>query len=621
MGFFANLDTEGYDRQYTDRELVRRIVLYFQPHRLAILLVTFLLLLLAVSEALAPVILARGIDVIRLDASNRNIALLFAILLGLGLFAWLLNWVRRRVTVRTIAQLELDLRTAAFRAAISHDLSFYDQYPSGKIVSRITSDTRDFSSLVTLITDLLSQFVQAIILGFALLTINPLLSLYVFAFLPVIFIFAISFRRIARSVTRQGMRAMANVNSAIKETISGISVAKNFRQEESVYEQFDTANQQSYRVNVKRGLVLGLVFPVLNILSGLGIALIVYVGGWSVTEGAITFGAWQLFLQSIDRFFFPVVNLSSFWAQVQAGLSASERIFALIDAEPVVRQVAENLVPTFQGDIRFEHLNFHYTDTEPVLDDFNLHIKAGESLAIVGHTGAGKSSLAKLITRFYEFQGGRLLIDGQDIRTFDLSHYRQQLGVVSQVPFLFSGTVLENVCYACPVPPDICEIEDLARRIGGGDWLDTLPDGMQTQVGERGAYLSMGQRQLISLMRVLVQKPAIFILDEATASIDPFTEWQIQQALNLILANATSILIAHRLSTVKAADRIIVLDKGRIIEEGNHDGLMAQETGHYATLYNTYFRHQSLSYRPPGLEEHLAEKEAVKTTLQIDANP
>jgi ATP-binding cassette, subfamily B, bacterial len=229
-----------------------------------------------------------------------------------------------------------------------------------------------------------------------------------------------------------------------------------------------------------------------------------------------------------------------------------------------------------------------------VLCDFDLHIQPGEKLAIVGHTGSGKTSIARLITRFYEFEGGQILVDGQDIRTFDLLSYRRNLGIVSQVPFLFSGTVAGNIRYARPETTDD-EILAIARRIGSGDWLETLSDGLETQVGERGSRLSMGQRQLVALMRVLVQKPAIFILDEATASIDPFTEWQIQQALNLILSEATSILVAHRLSTVRAADRIIVLDRGAIMEEGDHQTLL-QKNGHYALLYNTYFRHQSLAY-------------------------
>jgi ATP-binding cassette subfamily B protein len=403
------------------------------------------------------------------------------------------------------------------------------------------------------------------------------------------------FRKLARIVTKRGMQAMADVNATIKETVSGIAVAKNFRQENSIFDTFDLANQQAYRVNVRRGFVLSLVFPVLNATSGIFVGILIYTGGMSAAQGIVTVGAWYLFINSLDYFMFPLLNLTSFWAQIQSGLSAAERAFALIDADPNVHQTDKRDVPPLKGEIHFDNLHFRYTDKEPILTQFDLRIAAGENLALVGHTGAGKSSIAKLIARFYEFQSGGLLIDGQDIRTFDLQQYRRQLGIVSQVPFLFSGTVEENIRYACPDCTGRAEITEMARRIGDGEWLETLPNGLDTEVGERGARLSMGQRQLVALMRVLVQKPAIFILDEATASIDPFTEWQIQQALNLILQNSTSILIAHRLSTVKAADRIVVMKQGAIIEQGNHDALLAQG-GHYAELYNTYFRHQSLAY-------------------------
>jgi ATP-binding cassette subfamily B protein len=288
------------------------------------------------------------------------------------------------------------------------------------------------------------------------------------------------------------------------------------------------------------------------------------------------------------------MNLSAFWSNIQSGLGAAERIFALMDAEPNVVQTAHVDVPKLKGGIRFENVSFRYTENEPVLVDFSVDIRPGENLAIVGHTGAGKSSLARLIARFYEFQAGRILVDGSDIRTLDLGQYRRQLGIVSQLPFLFSGTVAENIRYAAPEAGE-AEILAMARRIGDGEWLETLPNGLDTVVGERGTMLSMGQRQLVALLRVLMQKPAIFVLDEATASIDPFTEWQIQQALNMILEKSTSILIAHRLSTVRAADRILVIEKGSILEQGDHQGLLAQN-GHYATLYNTYFRHQSLAY-------------------------
>jgi ATP-binding cassette subfamily B protein len=468
---------------------------------------------------------------------------------------------------------------------------------------------------VVLITDLFSQVIQALILGIVLVNIDWRLSLILFGFLPVIFLVTLAFRRLARLVTQRGMRAMANVNAAIKETVSGIAIAKNFRQEASIYGEFDQANRQSYQVNVQRGLVLSLIFPVLNALGGIGMAILVYTGGLSVTAGVITAGTWYLFLQSLDQFFFPVLNLSAFWAQVQSGLSAAERVFALIDAESKVIQADRKWAPNLRGEVCFEKLTFHYTqDEDAILENFNLTIRPGENVALVGHTGAGKSSIAKLLARFYEFQSGRILVDGMDVRSFELSSYRSQLGIVSQSPFLFSGTIAENICYAC-AGVDLDSIEAMARRIGDGEWLESLPQGINTQVGERGGRLSMGQRQLVSLLRVLIQRPAVFILDEATASIDPFTEWQIQQALGMILANTTSILIAHRLSTVKAVNRIIVLEKGKIIEEGDHAGLLGQG-GHYANLYNTYFRHQSIDYRPPGLEKFL-----IDTTPELGQTP
>lgn len=594
MGFFSGLNDEKYDRQYTDRELLRRILEYFKPQTARLVWVTLLVIAYAGIGAALPVVVARVVDALKAQPSLLAISLVGLALLLLGIGLWGVNWARRSLVVRAVGDVVLDLRTRAFRAAAEHDLSFYDQFSSGRIVSRITSDTNDFGQLVVIVTDVGAQIVQAVILGVVLFRTDLKLSLLLMVFLPIIFGIAAAFRVMARRVTKRGMKAMSDVNAAIKETISGISIAKNFRQEESIFKSFDESNQQSYHVNVQRGFVLSLVFPTLNALGGVFIAILIYVGGLSAAQGIVTAGAWYLFIMSLDQFFFPVLNLSAFWAQIQAGLSAAERAFALIDADPNVIQTGEQDVPPLKGKIHFEGVHFQYVDNEPILSGFNLLVQPGETLALVGHTGAGKSSIAKLVARFYEFQQGRLLIDDQDIRTFDLAQYRRQLGIVSQVPFLFSGTVADNIRYAAP---DVSEedILTMARKIGDGEWLETLPNGIQTEVGERGGRLSMGQRQLVALMRVLMQKPAIFILDEATASIDPFTEWQIQQALNLILKHSTSILIAHRLSTVKAADRIVVMEKGRIIEEGNHNGLLEQG-GHYATLYNTYFRHQSLAY-------------------------
>lgn len=594
MGFFAGLNDEKYDRQYSDKVLVNRMVNYFNSQTARLGYASITIIVLAIIGAALPIVVSRMVDMIQSQPSVSSILWVGAALVGVAFGMWGLNWLRRGLIVRSVGDVVLDMRSRAFRAAAEHDLSFYDQFSSGRIVSRITSDTNDFGQLVVIVTDVAAQMMQAIIIAVVLFRTEWRLALLLIGFMPIIFGVASIFRILARRVTRKGMKAMADVNAAIKETISGISIAKNFRQEEGIFKSFDESNQQSYGVNVQRGFILSLVFPTLNALGGIFVGVLVYVGGLSAAQGMISIGAWYLFIMSLDQFFFPVLNLTSFWAQIQSGLSAAERVFALIDADPNVVQAERQDVPRLKGEIRFEHMHFRYSDKETVLSDFNLLVQPGENLALVGHTGAGKSSIAKLIARFYEFQEGRLLIDGRDIRTFDLTQYRRQLGIVSQVPFLFSGTVEDNIRYAAPGVPE-AEMLKLAKRIGDGEWLETLPNGLQTEVGERGNRLSMGQRQLVALMRVLVQNPAIFILDEATASIDPFTEWQIQQALDLILKNSTSILIAHRLSTVKAADRIVVMQKGTIIEEGNHNGLLEQN-GHYAELYNTYFRHQSLAY-------------------------
>lgn len=594
MGFFAGLNDEKYDRQYKDNELVWRMFNYFNTQVSRLVFASVTIIVIAVIGAALPVIVSRMVDLIKDQPSASDILWVGLALVGVAFGQWGLNWLRRGLIVRAVGDVVLDMRSRAFRAAAEHDLSFYDQFSSGRIVSRITSDTNDFGQLVVIVTDVVAQFIQAFIIAYVLFTTEVRLSLLLIGFLPIIFLIASGFREMARRVTKRGMKAMADVNAAIKETISGISIAKNFRQEDSIFKSFDESNQQSYGVNIQRGFVLSLVFPTLNALGGVFVGVLVYVGGNSAAAGTISVGAWYLFIMSLDQFFFPVLNLTSFWAQIQGGLSAAERVFALIDADPNVVQIEKQDVPRLKGEIHFDHMYFRYSDKEPVLNDFNLLIRPGETLALVGHTGAGKSSIAKLIARFYEYQQGRLLVDGRDIRTFDLTQYRRQLGIVSQVPFLFSGTIADNIRYAAPGAPEE-EMLRLAKRIGDGEWLDALPNGLYTEVGERGNRLSMGQRQLVALMRVLVQNPAIFILDEATASIDPFTEWQIQQALNLILKNSTSILIAHRLSTVKAADRIVVMRKGTIIEEGSHEGLLTQ-SGHYAELYNTYFRHQSLAY-------------------------
>ncbi len=594
MGLFAGLDQDRYDRQYADAYLLRRLWQYFSPHRLRLAGIVGMGLMVSLVQALVPILIASGVGALENSAPIQVLILLVAALGLTAVLGYSGNWLRRRLISRLVGDLIAALRRDAFSAAIHRDMAFYDENKSGKILSRITGDTEEFGQTIVLTSDIFTQLAQALALLGVLLSRNVRLTLILLAFLPLIALIALIFRRYARDVTRQGSRAMAAVNDNIQESVTGISVAKNFRQERAIYSDFEKVNQQSYRINLRRGFVLSMIFPVLNALAGFAIGSVVYVGALSVAGGLIDASVWYLYIQSVDSFWFPFINIASFGSQFQQALSAAERIFALIDAQNTVQQTGSAMAGDLRGHILFDSVTFQYRPGQPVLHDFSLGIRPGESLAFVGHTGAGKSTIIKLITRFYEFQAGSITVDGRDIRSFNLQSYRSRLGLVPQMPFLFSGTIMENARYSRPSASDE-EITRLAYAIGGGEWLETLPDGLQSDVGERGARLSMGQRQLVSLLRVLVQQPAIFILDEATASIDPFTEMQIQEALNLILTRATSILIAHRLSTVQRADRIVVLRDGRIIEQGDHDLLM-QRGGHYAELYDTYFRHQSLSY-------------------------
>lgn len=600
MGFIMDgLDAETYDRSYSDRQLLKRIVGYFRPHLKVMGTVALLIGLNSIMDAAIPFLIARGLDQLnsasdlKVTIWQRTAWLIGAIFLS-GALSWTFNFFRQKYTARTVGDVVFKLRKDAFDAVLQRDMSFYDEYSTGKIVSRVTSDTQDFSNVVTLTLDLVSQVLIVIIVVSLLLFINLRLALITMLVAPVVIFVALAFRRIARETSTQARRVLAEVNSNVQESITGIGVAKSFRQEERIYDEFKQVNNRTYRLSLRQGLTFSSIFPILGVISGIGTALIVYAGGMSVINGAMTAGNLYLFIEGINLFWFPLVSIASFWSQFQLGLAASERVFALVDAEARVVQTDHQPAPRLKGKIEFRNFDFRYNTNEQVLKDFNLTIHAGETLALVGHTGAGKSSLGKLVARFYEFQDGQLLVDDNDIRTFDLGSYRSQLGIVPQTPFLFAGTVADNIRYGNPNATDE-EVTAVASRVGGGDWLDALPQGLATAVGEEGRGISLGQRQLVALSRVLLQDPAVVILDEATASVDPLTEAQIQEGLDVVLQHRTAIIIAHRLSTIKAADRIIVLREGQIIEEGNHASLMARG-GHYAELYQTYFRHQSLEY-------------------------
>lgn len=593
MGFIMDgLDAEAYDRTYGDGQLVRRILSYFRPQARKMSVAAAAILATALLDAGLPIVVSRSIDAIQHDVSVERMVGIALLLAAVASVSWIANAARQTLSSQAVSDVVLKMREDAFDAVVGRDLSFYDTFATGKIVSRVTSDTQAFASVMNLSMEMVSRVLLVIFLIGYLFTVSVQLTLILLGLAPLIVAAALAFRAIARTTITHSRRMSANVSAHIQESVSGIGVAKTFRQEPAIYAEFLRVNEQSRRVTLRSRYVFSSIFPVLNILAGIGTASLVYWGGMTVRSGELSAGSWYLFIQGLALFWFPLTSIASFWSQFQLGLAAGERVFGLIDAESKVTQTGAAQLPEVKGAIRFEDVDFGYNADEPVLRGFSLSIRPGETLALVGHTGSGKSSIAKLVARFYEFQGGTITIDGVDIRALDLAAYRSHLGIVTQTPFLFDGTVRENIRYGRPDATDE-QVLNVARQVGDGDWIGSLANGLDTPVGERGASLSLGQRQIVALARVLLQNPSIFILDEATASIDPLTETQIQEGLDLVLQHRTSIVIAHRLSTIRHADRIIVLRQGAIIEEGSHNTLLARG-GHYAELYNTYFRHQSL---------------------------
>lgn len=617
MGFVMDgLESEAYDRQYGDRELLRRIDGYFKRFRGRLALVAAAIAASALSEFAAQVVISRSLDAAAADSGAARLILLSGAIIGFGVVEWLFNFARHYLSGRAVGEAIWRLRSDAFGRAMEHDLSFYDENPSGKVVSRVTTDSEDFANIIGLVVDFASQL-MLVAFFFAYLTrISGRLSLLLLAMAPIAALMALGFRRLARFVTMNAKRVTAEVNARIQESIAGVSVAKAFRRERSLWDGFKDDNAKAYRFHLRRGVVMQIIFPVVALAAGFGNGFVAFTGGEAVRDGAVSLGQWFLFMQAVGYFWWPMLNIASFWSQLQDGLAAAERVFSLIDREPKVKQTGAQALPgavtlapaagsgpaesgpagrPARGlSVEFRRVNFSYSSKETVLRDFSLGIRAGEKLALVGPTGAGKSSIVKLVCRFYEFQGGELSVGGRDIRSLDLTSLRGAIGLVSQDPFLFPGTVADNIRYAKPEASDE-ELEKAARSLGRGDWVDDLPLGLATPTGHRGSSISMGQRQLVALARVLLKDPALFILDEATASVDPFTEAQIQEGLETVMVGRTAIVIAHRLSTVRFADRIVVLERGRPVEEGSHEGLLASG-GRYASLYDTYFRHQSLDY-------------------------
>ncbi len=588
------LDAEEYDRVYTDKELLVRIMEYFKRHSKKMVIVTIFILLASVSNGIIPYFISRILGDLETGSNFSSVTLGIVLIFVLNIMVWVCNWVSQYFSAKALNNVIYDLRSDVNNNVLIQDMSFFDKYPTGKIVSRVNSDTQNFGEMTLIFIQSASALLAVFVLFIPMFSIDFKLTSILLVMIPLIFLFTLSFRKVARKKTLLGQRALASVNSFVQETMAGIQIAKTFRQEEKLYEEFKVINKQSFKVNFNRAMYMNFIFPGLSIIQGVTFACLIYFGGNSILVGDLRGAELYLFIQSLWNLFFPLFQIAAFWPQFQTGMAAAERTFALIDSKPVVTQQKNHVFKKLEGHLQFENMSFHYVPEKPIFKNFSLDIQPGESIAIVGHTGAGKSSLARLLLRFYEFQEGKIFVDGKNIREISLKEYRRFIGMIPQTPFLWADTLENNVKYGAPNATREKVLWALDQA-GGADWVDDLMHGLDTNIRERGKLLSMGQRQLVVFARILLQNPSILILDEATASVDPFTETKIQEAMELLMKERTSIIIAHRLRTVRHVDRIIVLDHGTIVEEGNHDALM-QKGGYYSELYNTYFKHQSYDF-------------------------
>ncbi|MFE9661015.1 ABC transporter transmembrane domain-containing protein [Streptomyces sp. NPDC005955] len=577
-------------RRYGDRELVRRTAPYFRGQGSAVVFVTFAVVAAAVTGSALPVLLARAVDAAWTDGGNGAVGLLVGALLGTGGASWLCTFLQERRTAVVVGTVVQRLREHAFAAALRQGMAFHDARPTGAVVSRVVNDTQAFALLTTLVLGSLGQVLTVLLLMGALFVIHVPLALVTTAVAALIVVVSLAFRRAARDASRRQQQALADVQGFVQETLRGVTVARNYRQQRTAEAGLRAVDARWFRASVRLNRLFSGVFPLLISLTGLGTVAVVLVGGRLVGRGGVTVGEWVLFLEALALFWAPLTGIAASWSQLQQGLAAGERVFALLDRNPTVHRTGGAPVPRLRGEIVLRDVHFGYDRTRPVLKGVDLTVRAGETVALVGHSGAGKSSLVRVVTRAYEFQRGSLTVDGLDVRGFDPVEYRRHLGVVTQTPFLFTGSVADNIARGRPGAGRDA-VEAAARAVAGGDWVAQLPAGLDTSVDEGGRSLSAGQRQLVGLARVFLQDAPVLVLDEATASVDPLTGALVQEGLDALAAHRTTLVVAHRLPTVRKADRIVVVEDGRIVEEGDHATLLAGG-GAYLRLYERYFRFQ-----------------------------
>lgn len=486
-------------------------------------------------------------------------------------------------------QVIYDLRASLFKHIQSLSFRFFDKRPAGSVLVRITNDINSLQDLFTNgIVNLVIDMLQLAGIVVILLVINPNLGIAVMITVPIMFVVSTALRKRIRRAWQDVRMNQSRINSHLNESIQGIKVTQAYTQEEENMDYFNHMNTRNFK-SWNRASALNQSFgPIIEITSAIGILILFLYGSFLAQNAAMSVGTLVMFATYIGNFWEPINRLGQMYSQLLIAMASSERIFEFMDEQPDVQQKPEaKELPPINGHVVFDNVDFAYDSTRLALNGISFEIKPGQSIALVGHTGSGKTSIINALSRFYDVASGRILIDGHDIRDVTLSSLRSQISIVLQDTFIFSGTIRDNIRFGRPDASD-AEIEMAARAVHAHDFIVNLPQGYDTQVEERGNVLSMGQRQLLSFARALLADPKILILDEATASIDTDTEVKIQEALKTLLSGRTSIMIAHRLSTIRHADNIIVLDHGKIIEQGNHEQLMRQG-GTYKSLIEAQY--------------------------------
>ena len=592
-------DDDPVARSY-DRRLLVRLLGYLQPYKGRVALAFLLIVAMAGLDLVGPYLTKVAIDrhISRGDASGlAGVAALYLLALVL---AFAVRFAQVYLMQMTGQLVMLDLRRRIFGHLQSLHVGYFDRNPVGRLMTRVTTDVDAINELftsgvVTVFGDLFTLFG---IMG-VMAAMNWKLALVTFSVLPFFFVVTNWFRRGSRQSFREVRRHVARMNAFLQENLTGMGVVQLFRREERNARAFSAINRDHADANVAQIFYYAVFYPAIELLAAAAVALILLYGGGGVLEGTLTLGALVAFIQYSERFWRPISDLSEKFNILQSAMASAERVFTLLDTEPrVVAPQTPARLPDVRGRVAFEGVSFAYEGEDWVLRDIDFTVEPGRSVALVGATGAGKTSVISLLARFYDVQRGRVTLDGVDVRQLDPAQLRSSLALVLQDVHLFSGTVASNIRLGSAIPD--ARVRAAARAVHAHRFVEALPQGYETEVRERGATLSVGQKQLLSFARALAHDPRVLVLDEATSSVDTETEAQIQDALKVLLQGRTAIVIAHRLSTIQNVDEILVMHRGRIRERGRHQDLLALR-GLYWRLYQLQYKDQEV--RSPGASE------------------